>query len=63
MKHSNHKEFNFGGDQGLYVNQNGQLIEPLFGQEVRGVGQAMAPTFLNELFLEEWEDEDFSLLS
>ena len=63
MKHSNHNEFNFGGDQGLFINQNGKLIEPLFGQEVRGVGQTMAPTFLKELFIEEWEDEDFSLLS
>lgn len=33
------REANYCGDRGLYINIKGQLIDPLQGCEVRGVGE------------------------
>lgn len=38
MEHQYIEESNHCGDRGLYVNRNGQLIDPVIGEVVYGVG-------------------------
>jgi len=60
----NYKDLNNSNvSQGLAVNAQGKLVEPVLGLEVNGVAEASLPIAFAEELLEEWEDEDFSLLS
>jgi hypothetical protein len=63
MKNSNQFKYYVGAKSSLYVNSQGKLIEPLFGKPVDGVSEFDAPIFLDEPMMDEWEDEDYSLLS
>jgi len=63
MKHFNQFKYYAGAKSSLYVNAKGQLVEPLFRQPVDGVAEFDAPIYLDESMLDDWEDEDFSLLS
>jgi poly-beta-hydroxyalkanoate depolymerase len=63
MEFTNLRQFEFRTKGSLYVNPEGQLIEPLSGHEVSGVDEIAEVANLDEIFIEDWEDEDFSLLS